>query len=168
MNDLITEARELCAAATPGPWEYRNGTDDGGTPYNEVVAKCPCCGLIASCHPVAGDGDAAFIARSRTLIPALCDALEAYRWIPVTERLPEIDVAVLVLHTYQREEYSTVTMGRLYQPCDKRRKPYWTFVSIQASDGMVYNDGTDFICPGSEFVTHWMPLPAPPEKEEGI
>ena len=151
MNDLITEARELCAAATPGPWEYRNGTDDGGTPYNEVVAKCPCCGLIASCHPVAGDGDAAFIARSRTLIPALCDALEAYRWIPVTERLPEEAGSYLVYdHEWSNgdflpkyDDYKVRVMRFL----DSRK---WCFP----------------VCPAkrceadtNRVVTHWMPLP---------
>lgn len=103
------------------------------------------------------------LARLEAEVMAVRDSM---RWIPVTESLPEIDVAVLVLHTYQRDEYSPITIGRLYQPCDKRRNPYWTFVSIQASDGAIYNDGTDFICPGSEYVTHWMPLPEPPGKGE--
>lgn len=96
------------------------------------------------------------------------DAIAAWNrradgWIPVTERLPEVEVAVLVMHTYQCQEYSPITIGRLHQPIDKRRKPYWTFISIQASDGMVYNDGTAFICPGNEYVAHWQPLPAQPK-----
>jgi hypothetical protein len=83
MKNLITEARELCEKATPGPWEA------GG--YGAVCLKSG-----FKLGNIEGTGNAAFIARSRTLIPELCDALEkanaeierlrkAQRWIPVTE-----------------------------------------------------------------------------------
>ena len=63
MTNLITEARELCERATPGPWESGN--------YGAVCLKS---GFRLG--NIEGSGNAVFIARSRTLIPELCDALE--------------------------------------------------------------------------------------------
>lgn len=78
MNDLIAEARELCEKATPGPWKVVE---------NKSFAVQSDDKNIASCFRRENEE---FIARSRTLVPALCDALEAERaWIPVTEMLPE-------------------------------------------------------------------------------
>lgn len=72
MIDLAAiEAR--CNAATPSPWEAHSGKTDKGTPWNEVHSPCPCCGLIATTHPIAGADDAAFIAYARTDIPALIE-----------------------------------------------------------------------------------------------
>lgn len=64
--DRLDEIRALCEAATPGPWEqtrpdreYVRNTDD----FNVCMTR--------------RSYDAAFIAASRTLVPQLCDALEA-------------------------------------------------------------------------------------------
>ena len=67
MTDLITEARELCEKATPGPWEATFGMDCRAfikTPNEDSDFK------------LYNHADAAFIARSRTLIPELVEALE--------------------------------------------------------------------------------------------
>lgn len=175
MKDLITEARELCERAEILVNELHTERIDYNTEYLpliDAIQTIPelCDALeraeaeIEKMKPFYTIADDTFKHWENAAYAMRDDERKKHRWIPVTERLPEIDVAVLVLHTYQRDEYSPITIGRLYQPCDKRRNPYWTFVSIQASDGAVYNDGTDFICPGSEYVTHWMPLPAPPEE----
>ena len=84
MKDLITEARELCEKATQGPWEW-TVSDDFGSEIEAENLK----GVIGleddyPGYPECGEhlimnlskADAAFIARSRTLIPELCDALE--------------------------------------------------------------------------------------------
>lgn len=84
------------------------------------------------------------------------------RWIPVTERLPGVMTPVLVKNRY--EEYEGVTIGYLFQPRDKRRKPYWEFFAYWMGDDMMHHAmGARMICPGNEYVTHWMPLPTPPE-----
>lgn len=73
-TDLIIEARELCEKATPGPWEYRDNGFDGviyGADDTRIVGGEPCEGRIEP------GPDAQFIAASRTLVPQLCDALEA-------------------------------------------------------------------------------------------
>ena len=62
-DELIQQAREIAAKATQGPWE-------AGL-YQSVSAA-----YYKICNS-ATDGDAAFIAASRTLVPQLCDALEA-------------------------------------------------------------------------------------------
>jgi hypothetical protein len=75
MNDLITEARELCEKATPGKWHWEGElllTDAEQflvlKPYYDDDTD-----NVSTC---VMPYDAAFIARSRTLIPELCDALE--------------------------------------------------------------------------------------------
>lgn len=93
MTNLITEARELCEKATPGPWEegYGKGvTGPTAACFVEIENKSGM-GMVSKPGEVfAGEFyggvicmtainrsyDAAFIARSRTLIPELCDALE--------------------------------------------------------------------------------------------
>ena len=65
MKDLITEARELCKKATPGPWMgLRAAYEDC------LLIKCDEDEYLMSQH------DVAFAARSRTLVEKLCDALE--------------------------------------------------------------------------------------------
>jgi predicted RNA-binding Zn-ribbon protein involved in translation (DUF1610 family) len=71
MNDIITRARALLAAATPGPWI--SGRAD--TCYNvrseseQCDVTMPCAGLSMA--------DAALIAAAPELIAALCDEAEA-------------------------------------------------------------------------------------------
>lgn len=86
--------------------------------------------------------DAEFIAKSREIIPALLDELEAaqnaQRWIPVTERLPENERTVLI---------SWGAVG---------------FKAVQA--GAYYPDSGAWSMYGHTVnVTHWMPLPEPPK-----
>lgn len=93
-NDLIAEARKLDAAATPGPWivEHEHRVDGvvqigGGHPNTYWVGAV----IEADGYTICGNTDydsggvaskpedAAFIARARTLLPQLADALEAER-----------------------------------------------------------------------------------------
>lgn len=93
---------------------------------------------------------------------------EERRWIPVGERLPEPGQIVLVHQIFSWEKFedgAEVTIGRL-RPVPPDEKPYWEFQHYRPD----FRNGTimdnDIICPGSEYVTHWMPLPEPP-KEDG-
>lgn len=100
-NELIKQARELCGEATPGPWKVENGkdvfTELGADNGNGAHAAQNDAWQVADCDPESGTGwcidlnadgainwgalksksNAAFIAASRTLVPQLCDALEA-------------------------------------------------------------------------------------------
>ena len=69
-------------------------------------------------------------------------ALQAYEpWIPVSERLPDGDVASVLIHTNK----GGVSEGQYY-PCIKSWKQFrW---SVEDAD-----------------VTHWKPLPEPPKGE---
>jgi hypothetical protein len=78
---LVSEARALDAAATPGPWEHDGSTiiapsvdshDWRGFPH-EVISACTSEDAADVCLTKE---DAAFIARSRTLLVELADALE--------------------------------------------------------------------------------------------
>ena len=64
------------------------------------------------------------------------------KWIPVTERLPEDDVRVLALHD---DGIVRIGISKGYFPAVVGR-----------------NNGKPF---GITDVTHWMPLPSPPEGE---
>jgi hypothetical protein len=95
---------------------------------------------------------------------------EIPHWIPVSERLPEPEANVLIWQSYREDApYANITIGHLHQESDLRRKPYWTWIAYGAD--MVHPKieawhRADFICPGDEFVTHWMPLPQPPKEEK--
>ena len=80
------------------------------------------------------------ISRLRKRIEELEAELAKYRWIPVSERLPEGD-AVLV---YRERGKSNIDID-------------WTF--IEGGREYWYNSGLDN-------VTHWMPLPEPPQVTE--
>lgn len=80
---LIAEARELCEKATPGPWEVKLHNEDYGQGYGETTffvgmySELLKIGIADSAEKWEKYSTlAAFISRSRTLIPALCDALE--------------------------------------------------------------------------------------------
>ena len=73
MTNLITEARELCEKATPGPWREKDNSNGIGIYDNHTWGK----GLspFATVEPDEFY-NAAFIIRSRIILPELCDALE--------------------------------------------------------------------------------------------
>ena len=95
---------------------------------------------------------------------------EIPHWIPASERLPEPEANVLIWQSYGEDApYASITIGHLHQESDLRRKPYWAWIAYGAD--MVHPKieayhRADFICPGNEFVTHWMPLPQPPKEEK--
>jgi len=134
MKDLIKEARELCEKATPGPWKVKLHNEDYGQGYGETTFFVDIDGTLLKID-IADTAEkyakysalSTFIARSRSLIPELCDALEKSRWIPVTERLPD------ELETF---------IGR--------HKDGFIVLTVNSFDEL-------------EDVTHWMPLPQPPE-----
>ena len=142
MTDLITEARELCEGATSGQWKRHDTADYAEIHNGDTWGK--------NLNPIALVGhtdDANFIARSRTLIPELVDALEkaeaANAWIPVTERLPKTEKPVQV---YMPKLYMSVQTGfytKYYGEDDGEWYEHW----VASGD-----------------VTHWRPLPAPPEE----
>lgn len=71
MNNLISQARELCEKATQGPWEY----SPAGHIYRKETGFIDTVAFVGQCGKQAVR-DCAFIAASRTLLPALADELE--------------------------------------------------------------------------------------------
>lgn len=75
---------------------------------------------------------------------ALCETIERMkkpRWIPVTERLPEGD-----------GNYLVVLCGNSHEAYYGSRSHIWL------------DPGKEWVN-WTRFVTHWMPLPAPPKEE---
>lgn len=88
-------------------------------------------------------------------------------WISVKDRLPEPGQIVLVhqIYSWQKfEDGAAITIGRL-RPPEPGCASYWEFQHYRPD----FRSGTimdnDIICPGSEYITHWMPLPEPPKGE---
>ena len=77
MSDLIDRARMLAQAATPGPWCY--GPDSGyvALAYRKDNQWFDLLDLLLDKERAMNNGK--FIAASRELVPALCDALEQAR-----------------------------------------------------------------------------------------
>lgn len=75
--DLIAEARALCAEATEGPWLIE---DEDGPRWLIADVSGVIVSVVSAAQPVIhAEHDAALIARARTLLPAVADALEAHR-----------------------------------------------------------------------------------------
>lgn len=78
----------------------------------------------------------------------LCaEALERSRWIPVTERLPELDSDVLC-------RLKGFCYGGRTQVCRYRK-----------ADKYINHPYFDHHRNGFPVVTHWMPLPTPPKED---
>ena len=82
-EEMIAEALRLDAEATPGPWEAEDlgefhtrwpRWEVGAPPQRDPISAARTCKVIPSCM-----GDAAFIARARTLLPALARLCEVQR-----------------------------------------------------------------------------------------
>ena len=88
------------------------------------------------------------IANAADAIEELLEKFEQLpRWIPATERLPEVECDVLIAvltHFPNRKPIRTVTMD------------YINTVGVW--------DGAS--CDWRHEVTHWIPLPAPPKEEQ--
>ncbi len=91
-------------------------------------------------------GDEAAIAGMKREIERMVVAQsEGYRWIPVTEALPEMYKTVLISMESPRDPDDLVTLG--------------TRTAIGMT--LLYGRVKDF-----ERITHWMPLPKPPKEAQ--
>lgn len=73
-NKLIQQARELCEKATPGKWTIKTERGDYVAVHRTGT---PICALSSLNCVETNKANAAFIVASRTIVPQLCDALEA-------------------------------------------------------------------------------------------
>lgn len=77
-------------------------------------------------------------------------------WISVEDRLPEPGQYCLLRHQYQTVEFEPITAGYYL----RTQRFYFYYAAINNFGDMVR---VKSVCPGNEFVTHWMPLPEPPK-----
>lgn len=81
-------------------------------------------------------------------LPA-ADVVERPRWIPVEERLPEVGEKVLICHSHEGHKSISI--------CSLRK----SFLRDDELGGFIAWSAY------TKNVTHWMPLPEPPEREVG-
>lgn len=115
--------------------------DEKASYYSTQHTRCAICGEDKH-TPLRRDEMGGYVCL--TCIDNQLDELlalrEANRWIPVSERLPEAGVPVLVMSRYW---CANPFVARLHNE-------YWEGEPILSRP---------------ESVTHWRPLPAPPEQE---
>ena len=99
--------------------------------------------LEKRCFKMHGYGDAKFLALGNIRTAPTIDP--APQWIPVTERLPERDEKCLCRYTFGEKELMYFYQVLDYYATD----PQPHFQHTLGDNGMR--------------VTHWMPLPKPPE-----
>ena len=80
----------------------------------------------------------------------MVDVNSSSGWISVKERLPEEDVAVLTYGQVLNNPPEVIGVRRRYNG-DQEWKHTW-----ESEDGFIYRE---------DDVTHWMPLPKPPEEK---
>jgi hypothetical protein len=96
-----------------------------------------CCGT----SDIIVEAETAFLAGYQAAAP---------QWISVKDRLPEEDLPVLVYGQVLNDPAEIIGVRRRYNG-DQEWKHTW-----ESEDGFIYRE---------DDVTHWMPLPKPPEKE---
>jgi hypothetical protein len=85
---------------------------------------------------------------------------EQVRWIPVSERLPEMGKTVLIYRVGGVNRHSDIEYALRDKRYNTRREDnIWDWVTSGNQGGRYWGLSVD----GSE-VTHWMPLPPPPQE----
>lgn len=144
--------------------EYKHG--HFGCNSNGQHEKCKDCGLRGECSHYNTEWFGGLEITNVSDVPDK-NVWENDRWIPCSERLPKPGEIVMVCQTYSWEQFddkAAVTIGRLRPG----KRQYWEFQHYRSD----FRTGTimdnDIICPGSEYVIAWRPLPAPyqPKGEE--
>ena len=87
----------------------------------------------------------------------ITNGVTVQEWIPVTERLPELDKEVLlIVHGWEDRLYYTGCLHR-----QEAERSWLTGIESKASDWKIW--GFSYL--REPIVTHWMPLPNPPKGE---
>ena len=159
----IDEIKARCDNATPGAWEY-GGIDfifHANNPIASIRGWSYLPSMVGAEKAVVQmDNNAEFIAHARDDIPYLLSELErvtaerdalkeASRWIPVSERLPEIEsTEVWGMYLCKLNRYGEIKIAAL-----------WFLGGSWYSD---YSIGSRY----DDFVIAWRQLPEVPESEE--
>ena len=127
-------------------WTFGNWECDGNSAWQRIT--CNKCGFAWNC--VMG-----YIEQVDRLTARIAELEAAQRWIPVSERLPEIEDGDI-------KDYDVVYRGTVivakcgWDDFDKKTQKRWFDCD---SDEFYLRDIT-------EYVTHWRERPTPPEVQE--
>lgn len=95
------------------------------------------------------------------------EALERTRWIPCSERLPESDEVwqkYIVVYCYNyRDIWDDINVMSFVTVADyNSEQKIWSLSSGEVVNALIIWESTPLL---AGCVTHWMPLPEPPEEE---
>ena len=91
--------------------------------------------------------------------PVIANGVTVQKWIPVTERLPDIGDTYLVVVKYKydwEKEYNIDTDVAMFYPYDNPD----AYIDNRWNTYIDWDEGQQYI-----HITHWMPLPEPPKGE---
>lgn len=96
------------------------------------------------------------------------EALERMRWIPCSERLPESDEVwkkYIVVYRYRyRDTWDDMGENAVVTVADySHEQKVWSMDGGEVINALI--DSED-VQPWASYITHWMPLPEPPEEEQ--
>lgn len=150
----LDELERLEGAATPGPWHREMIELGNGGPMTLGIGapSAPVCIVNGIVESPRGNRDVALIVSMRNQLRALITELRERRaadaWIPCSERMPEPGVPVLIIGN----AWPSAVVASLVLDARDGSPSCWS-----DSDG----DGSVFYL---DDVTHWRPLPSPPER----
>lgn len=126
--------------------EHANWTASILTECPQLIEDLRCLGTRVSWDDKDGGSDLDIVTRAMIAIERLYDRVEADRWIPVTERLPD-----------RIGDYLVSNMHGQMSVCDFHQHMAWS----NNEPGWTDENGKLT----SAWVTHWRPLPEPPKEE---
>lgn len=138
--EQYNEAKAILKNAPDGATHYGDGDEEIRPGYAKIEGGVHHEVIHGEWEPVWPEYQDVSATRSLSDIRQLCEFYERDRWIPVSERLPEVDKVVMA---YDEE---TVWFGYHYA----------------SYDGECWHTPDNY---GLQ-ITHWKPLPAPPEEED--
>jgi hypothetical protein len=189
-DEIVRAARGLCEKATPGPWKSKETADYSEIYDNHSWGK--------ALNPLAMVGsnleDAAFIAASRTIVPQLCDSLEAaqkeneelknilrFNMVQIHgERMTVLDALSSLTARAEKAEaenrwisvgerlpdVTEYRNGDRYKSMDSNELvPFLVCCEDTEIPFRAFYDGKNWGDGwGKQNVTHWQALPQPPQK----
>ena len=98
---------------------------------------------------------------AETLADLIQQKIDRQKWISIEDRLPEVNTDVLILDDW------IVGIGTYHKFITTQPSEWQTYMSYEFTNYGGYTGLSIEHPETTSYVTHWMPLPAPPINREG-